>query len=86
MHVRTDKYGTTHLHDMPVSQVPTLSLEARITRVLSSYGVSTSAQGRLHMRACALVRQFPTLTAQQAVNIVIEAPALVPGGQVPLYA
>lgn len=77
MHVRTDRYGKTHLHDMPVSQVPTLSLEARITQVLASYGVSTHARGRLHTRACDLVRTYPTLTAQQAVDIIIEAPALV---------
>lgn len=65
MHVRTDRFGNTVLHGA-VSQAPTL--ESRVTRVLSTYGVKSQ---RLHTSACELVRAHPSLTAEQAVDYVV---------------
>lgn len=65
MHVNTNRYGQTVLHGH-IAQAPTL--ESRVTKVLATYGLTSP---RVHARAVALVTAHPSLTAQQAVDFVI---------------
>lgn len=65
MHVRTNRYGETIIHDAPVAQA---SLASRVRKELKAQGRYTPS---LLVEAEDLIRTYPSLSTTQACAYVI---------------